>query len=42
MMLQKVAKLENGGFVRQAVQLKAGEVPHGFNLVQGVFPWPVR
>jgi len=37
MALQEVTELENGGFVRQAIQLQASEVPHGFNLVQSVF-----
>lgn len=35
--LKEMAELENGGFVRQAVQLQTSEVPHGFDLVKGVF-----
>jgi len=37
MALQEMTELENGGFVRQAVQFQASEVPHGFDLVQSVF-----
>jgi len=37
MAFKEMTKLENGGFIRQAIQLQAGEVPHGFNLIQGVF-----
>src|SRR5690554_5268642 len=37
MALQEMTKLENGGFVRQAVQLQAGELAHGFDLIQCVF-----
>ena len=29
-------KLENGGYIRQASQLQASEVPHGFDLVQSI------
>ncbi len=34
--LQEMAELEDRGFVRQAVQLQAGELTHGFDLVQGI------
>ena len=37
MALKEMTELENGGFVRQAIKLQAGKVPHGFDLVQGVF-----
>jgi len=37
MALQKMPELKNGAFVRQTVQLQARKVPHGFDLVQGVF-----
>jgi len=30
-------EVKNGGLVRQSVQLQAGNVPHGFDLVQCVF-----
>ena len=35
--LQKMAELENDGFVLQAIQHQAGKVLHGFNFVAGVF-----
>jgi hypothetical protein len=37
MVLQKIPKLKNGDFVRQTVQLQARKVPHGFDIVKGVF-----
>ena len=37
MAFQEMTELENGGFVRQAVQLQAGELAHGFDLIQCVF-----
>ena len=36
-LLQKMTKLEDRGFVRQSVQLQTGELAHGFDLVQRVF-----
>ena len=36
-LLQEMPEVKNGGLVRQAVQLQASEVPHGFDLVQSVF-----
>ena len=35
--LQEMTKLENGGFARHAIQLQAGEVPHGLDLMQSIF-----
>jgi len=37
MLLQEMPKVENGRLVRQAIQLQARELAHGFNLVEGVF-----
>src|SRR5690554_2848195 len=36
-LLQEMPEVENGGLVRQAIQLQAGIVSHGFDLVQSVF-----
>lgn len=36
-MPQKMAKFENCDFLRQTFHLPASEVPHGFDLVRGVF-----
>jgi len=35
-MFQKMKKLEDGGFIRQAIQLQAGKAPHACNLVQDI------
>ena len=35
--LQEMAELEDRGFVRQPVQLQAGELAHRFDLLQSVF-----
>jgi len=41
--LKEMTELENGGFVRQAIQLQAGKMPHGFDFVQRIFhAWPGR
>jgi len=34
---QEMTELENGGFVRQTIQLQASEAPHGFDLVERIF-----
>jgi hypothetical protein len=34
---QEMTELENGGFVRQTIQLQASEAPHGFDLVKRIF-----
>ena len=34
--LQEMPEVENGSFIRQAIQLQTGKVPHRFNLVGGV------
>jgi len=36
-LLQEMPEVKNSGLVRQAIQLQASEVPHGFDLVQSVF-----
>lgn len=37
MPLQELPAVENGCLIGQAIQLQAGEVPHGLDLVQSVF-----